>query len=123
MIKEAKMRASPELDNLLDAGSNFRTAKDGADGHAHKNSVGDFIYFDTIFKVNGEFYRGTINIQQVKNGKLLKDITKIENITQDITNSYGKTQSLDSCVMLLWIVYTLLPKKATGKLRHPLWDV
>ncbi|MBQ0037460.1 MAG: hypothetical protein KBS74_02185 [Clostridiales bacterium] len=90
LIKEAKMRASPELDNLLDAGSNFRTAEDGADGHTHKNSVGDFIYFDTIFRVNGEFYRGTINIQQVKNGKLLKDITKIENITQDITNSYGE---------------------------------
>ena len=90
LIKEAKMRASPELDNLLDAGFNFRTAKDGADGHTHKKSVGDFIYFDTIFGVNGEFYRGTINIQQVKNGKLLKDITKIENITQDITNSYGK---------------------------------
>lgn len=90
LVREAKMRASPELDNLLDAGSNFRTAADGADGHIHKNAVGDFIYFDTIFRVNGEFYKGTINIQQVKNGKLLKDITKIENITQDITNSYGK---------------------------------
>ena len=30
------MRASTELDNLLDAGTNFRTEPDGRDGRIHK---------------------------------------------------------------------------------------
>ncbi len=87
---EAKMRASTELDNLLDAGTNFRTAPDGRDGHVHKRAVGDFRYFDTVFKVAGEYYSGVINIMPVSKGLLLKAVTKIENITQDITDSYGE---------------------------------
>ena len=87
---EAKMRASTELDNLLDAGTNFRTEADGRDGHIHPGIVGDFQYFDTIFKVGDEFYKGVINIKPTSKGLLLKDITKIENITQDISSSYGQ---------------------------------
>jgi hypothetical protein len=89
-IRDAKMRASTELDNLIDAGTNFRTAPDGKDGHAHPNAVGDFQYFDTTFKVGDEYYKGTVNIEPVSKGLLLKDITKIENITQDISSSYGQ---------------------------------
>lgn len=89
-IRDAKMRASTELDNLIDAGTNFRTAPDGKDGHVHPNAVGDFQYFDTTFKVGNEYYKGTANIEPVSKGLLLKDITKIENITQDISSSYGQ---------------------------------
>lgn len=89
-IRDVKMRASTELDNLIDAGINFRTAPDGKDGHVHPNSVGDFQYFDTTFKVGNEYYKGTVNIEPVSKGLLLKDITKIENITQDISSSYGQ---------------------------------
>lgn len=89
-IRDAKMRASTELDNLIDAGTNFRTAPDGKDGHVHPNAVGDFQYFDTTFKVGNEYYKGTVNIEPVSKGMLLKDITKIENITQDISSSYGQ---------------------------------
>lgn len=89
-IRDAKMRASTELDNLIDAGTNFRTAPDGKDGHVHPNAVGDFQYFDTTFKVGNEYYKGTVNIEPVSKGLLLKDITKIENITQDISISYGQ---------------------------------
>jgi len=85
----AKMRASTELDNLLDAGSNFRTEPDGRDGHIHPEAIGDFCYFDTIFKVADEYYSGVINIMPIKRGLWLKDITKIRNITQDIRSSYG----------------------------------
>lgn len=86
---EAKMRASTELDNLIDAGTNFRTEPDGRDGHVHQNAVGDFRYFDTIFKVGNEYYSGVINIEPIARGLLLKDVTKVENITQDIRSSYG----------------------------------
>ena len=89
-IRDAKMRASTELDNLIDAGTNFRTAPDGKDGHVHPNAVGDFQYFDTTFKVGNEYYKGTVNIEPVSKGLWLKDITKIENITQDISSSYGQ---------------------------------
>lgn len=88
-IKEAKAQASTELDNLIDAGTNFRTAPDGADGHIHSNATGGFSYFDTIFKVGRDYYKGIVNVVNTNKGRLLKDITKIENITQDISSSYG----------------------------------
>ena len=52
--------------------------------------VGDFRYFDTIFKV-GKDYSGVINIQPLEKGMLLKDITQIKNISQDVSSSYGNT--------------------------------
>lgn len=58
--REAKMRASTELDNLLEARENFRTEPDGRDGHVHPNATGDFRYFDTLFKVGNEYYTGVI---------------------------------------------------------------
>lgn len=88
--REAKMRASTELDNLLEAGENFRTEPDGRDGHVHPNATGDFRYFDTLFKVGNEYYTGVINVMPVNKGLLLKDITKIRNVTKDITGSYGE---------------------------------
>ena len=90
-IRDAKMRASTELDNLIDAGTNFRTEPDGKDGHIHHNAAGDFRYFDTTFKVGNEYYKGVVNILPVSKGLLLKDITKIESITQDISSSYGQS--------------------------------
>ena len=88
-IRNAKMRAAAELDNLIDAGTNFRTAPDGRDGHVHPDVTTGFDYFDSIFKVGEEYYSGVINIKNIKQGKLLKDVTKIKNITQDIISSYG----------------------------------
>ena len=88
-ILDAKMRALTEMDNLLDAGFNFRMAPDGQDGHVHPNAAGDFRYFDTIFKVRNEYYPGAINIMPTNKGLLLKDVTKIRNVTQDISSSYG----------------------------------
>ena len=92
-VYEAKMRASTELDNLMDAGFNFRNADDGADGHTHTDVIGGFDYFDVIFKVGTEYYQGVINIKNINRGKLLKDITKIRNITKDMTSRYGDNPS------------------------------
>ncbi|MBO5967850.1 MAG: hypothetical protein J6S14_05055 [Clostridia bacterium] len=92
-IYEAKMRASTELDNLMDAGFGFRNEADGKYGHTHLDAVGGFDYFDVIFKVGTEYYQGVINIKNINRGKLLKDITKIRNITQDMTSRYGDNPS------------------------------
>lgn len=86
----AKMRASTELDNLLDAGTNFRNEPDGSDGHIHEDVTGGFDYFDTLFKVGDRYYEAVINIKNVKNGKLFKDVTKIKDVTEDISSSYGE---------------------------------
>lgn len=89
-IIEAKARASTELDNLIDAGTNFRKAEDGADGHIHPDAVDGFNYFDTVFKVGNQYYSGTINIKNIGKGKLFWGVTKTKNITQDLYASYGK---------------------------------
>lgn len=92
-LYEAKLRAAPELDNLMDAGFNFRNSADGKDGHTHKDAVGGFDYFDVIFKVGNEYYQGLINIKNNKRGKLLTDITQIKNITKELTSRYGENPS------------------------------
>lgn len=93
-VIEAKARASTELDNLIDAGTNFRTRPDGADGHVHADVIGGFSYFDTIFKVGTQYYKGVINIKNIGNGRLLWGVTKTENITQDIYDSYGENPTV-----------------------------
>lgn len=89
-VIQAKARASTELDNLIDAGTNFRTREDGKDGHVHPNVTDGFSYFDTIFKVGPEYYQGVVNIKNIGKGKLFWGVTKVENITQVIGASYGK---------------------------------
>lgn len=89
-IYEVKMRSAGELDNLLDAGTNFRNKANGADGHIHPNVIGGFDYFDTLFKIGDRYYEAVINIMNVKKGKLFKDVTKIKDVTEDIMNSYGQ---------------------------------
>lgn len=101
---DAKMRASTELDNVIDAGFDFRNEPDGRDGHVHKDVTGGFDYFDTIFKIGEKYFQGTINIKNVGKGKLFKDLTKIKDVTEDISSSYGeipkstflRTSSMDS---------------------------
>jgi hypothetical protein len=61
---DAKMRASSELDNLMDAGYNFRNSPDGRDRHVHNDADGGFDYYDVIFKVGDDYFRGVINIKK-----------------------------------------------------------
>ena len=86
--REAKLAAGSELDNLLDAGVPLPNESDGKDGHVHPDVI-DFSYLRTIFKVGNEYFEGIVNIKNIAKGKLLKDITKIRNITKDIVSSYG----------------------------------
>ena len=88
-IRKAKLTAASELDNLLDAGQALPNEPDGRDGHIHPDAI-DFSYFKTTFKIGQEYFEGIVNIKNIKRGKLLKDITKIRNITKDIVSSYGE---------------------------------
>lgn len=87
--RKAKLTAAGELDNLLDAGTALPNEPDGKDGHTHPDAI-DFSYYKTIFKVVTEYFEGIVNVKNIKRGKLLKDVTKIRNITEDIVSSYGQ---------------------------------
>lgn len=85
-----KMRASSELDNLIEAGRNFRNDNDGMDGHEHPEAVGGFDKYDTLFKIDGRWYEGIVNIMVTERGKQFKDVTKIKDVTKDILDQYGE---------------------------------
>lgn len=87
--RKAKLTAAGELDNILDAGKALPNEPDGKDGHVHPDAI-DFSYFQTIFKIGSEYFEGIVNVKNIKRGKLLKDVTKIRNITKDIVSSYGQ---------------------------------
>ncbi len=119
---EAKMQASTELDNLMDAGFNFRNEPDGRDGHTHPKAIGGFDYFDVIFQVGDEYYQGVINIENNKRGKRLKDITKIESITENMTSQYGKNPSYAFLRDASTISISQNPEKSTPKAKFSLKD-
>lgn len=87
---EAKMRASTEIDNLLDAATNWRKTQDGMDGHTHKDVIDGIDHGDTIYKYGEKYYRGRLNVKNIKNGKLLSDMTDITDITKEIEEKYSK---------------------------------
>ena len=123
---DAKMRASTELDNLLDAGFNFRSEADGKDGHIHGKAVKGFNYFDVIFKVGDNYYSGVINIADTQRGLLFKDVTKIKDVTKDTLDSYGEkpqtqflrtssTNSISNTEQKSNIKYSIAGEKALNK--------
>ena len=78
-ILEAKMRASTELDNLLDASEyiGYRIDEEG-----HQNTK-YFVYYMTEFKVGNSFFCGKINAKINNKGVLFYDITKINETSLD----------------------------------------
>ncbi len=88
-VYDAKMRASGEIDNLLDAGERLPNETDGKDGHVHKNAL-EWEYYKTLFKVGDNYFEGVVNIEVTNRGKLFKDVTKIKDVTEAIMNSYGE---------------------------------
>lgn len=71
----AKMRASTELDNLLEAAEYSHWAKDTK---SHKEATLGFDYYKTKFVLDGHSFEGLINIANSENGRVFYDITKIE---------------------------------------------
>lgn len=86
---ESKMRASTELDNLLEAGTYVSFAPDGANNHSHPNTKG-FEYYQTTFRVGDEWYSGLVNVRIANDdAKIFYDVTKIKKITESIASRYG----------------------------------
>lgn len=84
----SKMRASTELDNLLEISKFIKNEPD--DGR-HVFAKNGWDYYETVFKVGDKTYSGWLNIANGKNGKLLYDIT---NIKERASNYSVKTVSV-----------------------------
>ena len=94
-LREAKFRSAGELDNLLDAGTNFENVPDGQNGHIHPDVVDGFDWYDTLFRIGNRWFSGRVNIKNIVRGKLFKDVTQIKDCTQDIIDSYGKNPKFE----------------------------
>ncbi|MFZ5975199.1 MAG: hypothetical protein ACOYU3_07305 [Bacillota bacterium] len=81
-IKEAKMRSSTELENLLNASTFIVHEED--DGR-HPEVTGGWDKYKTVFKVGKEYFQGQISVQITNRGRIFYDVTKIKNIT-DVTS-------------------------------------
>ena len=84
----SKMKASTELNNLLEISQFIKSRSD--DGR-HAFAKDGWDYYETIFKVGDKMYSGLLNIVNGKNGKLLYDIT---NIKKRVSNYSVKTVSV-----------------------------
>ena len=79
-IKEAKMRASAEFENLLAVSQFIKNAPD--DGR-HPDATGGWNKYRTLFEVNGQMFEGETEIKVTSRGYVFYDITKIRRITRN----------------------------------------
>ena len=82
--KESKMRASTELDNLLNV-SQYKYSRD--DDGRHPFAKDGWDYYETMFKVGDNTFSGLVNIGKSGNKKTLYDITNIKRISQNRSTS------------------------------------
>ena len=89
-VKEAKMRASTELDNLLKASKFLEWA---ADDGRHPDAVRGWDTYLTLFKVADKYFEGQAKIKKIAKGDLFYDITKIKDVTERTFGSMDKSKS------------------------------
>lgn len=90
--KISKIKASTELNNLLEVSKYKFSAKD--DGR-HKFAKDGWDYYETTFKVENKIYTGLINIAKNGNKKMLYDITNLKRNTQISSPVTTATESID----------------------------
>ena len=76
-LKEAKMRASTELDNLLEVSSFLEHQKD--DG-SHPQATGGWDVYKTRFEVLGNMFSGEVKIMITDRGYVFYDVTQIKRL-------------------------------------------
>lgn len=82
--RESKIKASTELDNLLNVSEYQYSSKD--DGR-HSFAKDGWDYYKTVFEVNGVKFEGLINVAKDGNKKTFYDVTKIKRISQNRSTS------------------------------------
>ncbi len=78
-VYEAKVRAATELDNLM--AISVLIADRVSDDGTHPEAVNGWSYYRTIFKVNGRWFEGTMNIMNRQYYSVFYDMKSIKDIT------------------------------------------
>lgn len=81
--RNAKMRASTELDALLDASRFVDHADYEEVKEKHPEASGGIDHYKTVFKVGNDWYVGIVNVMNQKSVRTLYDVTKIRSISQN----------------------------------------
>ena len=87
-VMSDKMRAAPELDNILEA-SVYRGNE--PDNGRHPKATGGWNKYDTLFRVGGKLYTGEISVMVTDDGPVFHDLTKMKEDTTGRVN--GQTQN------------------------------
>jgi len=83
-IKQSKMRAATELDNLLQA-SQFIEHSQGDE--RHNNVEGGWDKYKTVFKVGNKTFEGVINIKNTPENRVFYDVGQIRDISAGSASS------------------------------------
>lgn len=78
--KQAKIKASTELDNMLNISDYQYSSND--DGR-HRFAKDGWDYYKTVFEVDGVKFEGLVNIAKSGNKKTFYDVTNIKRISQN----------------------------------------
>ena len=95
-LQEDKMRASVELDNLIEVSNFVENVPFDEVKTKHPEAIGGIDLYETIFKVQDRWYKGIVNIINRADGREIYDVTKIKSIgANEVLNnkSYLATQS------------------------------
>lgn len=80
VTSKAKMKASAELDNLLNISAYLNHSDEVG---KHVDAVRGFDYYKTIFKVHDNVFEGVINVKNTENERIFYDVTKIRQLSEN----------------------------------------
>jgi hypothetical protein len=92
-IKNAKMKASTELHNLVETGKKIGHEND--DGR-HPEAIGGWDKYKSTFRIEDRFFQGELSIMITKRGRVFYDMTKIKDITNGTIDQYGGIPQAES---------------------------
>lgn len=89
----AKMRASSELSDIVDA-SSFIKHSENNEEHPNIKARNGWDYYETIFRIGNRLFKGQLDICNTVKGKLFYDISKIKDITENLSSRITASSSL-----------------------------
>ena len=89
----AKMRASSELSDIVDA-SSFIKHSENNEEHPNIKARNGWDYYETLFRIGNRLFKGQLDICNTVKGKLFYDISKIKDITENLSSRITASSSL-----------------------------
>ena len=121
--KNAKMRASTELDSLLDVSKFIEHSDYEEVKERHPEAVGGFDQYKILFKVGDDWYVGIVNVMNQENVRTLYDITKIRSIDQNEISTEVGSLAESSAPMDIISRYLENNKKFSLDVDDTFWDI